>query len=309
MIIDAHAHIFSHIAGQKGKEKTAPGKYGKVQIGNTMVQTLPPYLENSSFDVDMLVAMMSDCGVDKAVLLQNPVFGIINQEIATAIENYPSRFIGTLQVDPLAPDAIEIIKKNITPKQSVLKLEISKDWGWSGSHSGLRIDSPEFMQIWELASDMGVQIIIDPGSINNPGYQVEHLDKISNQYPNVKFLLEHFGYLTKDLSNDNKALERRLELIKLAHKKNIFLGFSATGALLDDDYPCTQSLALLKETVAIVGSNKILWGSDIPTTLNKYTYQQMIDVVLKHTSFLSNEEKDQIMYKNALSFFNQFGLT
>ncbi len=52
-----------------------------------------------------------------------------------------------------------------------------------------------------------------------------------------------------------------------------------------------------------MGANKILWGSDIPSTFKKFTYQQMIDVVAKHPSFLSESEKSAILHNNAELFF------
>ena len=77
MIIDAHAHIFAKIAGRREKEKTSPGRFGKVIVGDNASQILPPFLINSCFDAELLVNMMDYYGVDKAVLLQNPTYGII----------------------------------------------------------------------------------------------------------------------------------------------------------------------------------------------------------------------------------------
>jgi len=306
MIIDAHAHIIPKIAGQRESFKTEPGKYGKVRIGNYEEQTLPPFLIDSSFNIEMLLHMMNYSGIDKAVLLQNPFFGSINEEVAEAIHTFPDRFIGTIQVDPLSDNAIEIIQNFLTPKQSTLKFELSHGWGWSGIHPGLKIDSPGFIRIWELVSELGLQVIIDPGRIDNPGYQVEIFETIAQRYPGVKILIEHLGYLTSDLAENDSAKKYRLDLIHLARIENVFLGFSATNILLNEDYPCPHSLELLKETVSITGANKILWGSDIPTTLTKYTYSQMVDVVVKHAKFLTEEEKEQIMGRNALNFFSGF---
>lgn len=308
MIIDAHAHIFSRINGQRGKERTLSGRFGKVFTGKRLSQALPPLLSDSSFNAEMLVELMDYSGVDKAVLLQNPVYGIINDEISNAIEAFPNRFIGSIQVDPMSENALHIIKKIVSPRQSVLKFEISEEWGWSGIYPGLKIDSIEFIRIWELAVELGLQVIIDTGSINNSGYQVEQLDFITDKYPDLKILLEHFGYLTSDKIYDKKSRIRRLELINLAKKPNVFLGYSATNILLDEDYPCPISLELLHETVLSIGSGKILWGSDIPSTLCKYTYQQMIDVIEKHAYFLNAKEKEKILGSNAFEFFTQFNL-
>ncbi|MEN6323665.1 MAG: amidohydrolase family protein [Proteiniphilum sp.] len=306
MIIDAHAHIFSKIDGKKGLDNTSPQKYGKVLTGNIVSQMLPPFLADSSFRAEMLINIMDYAKVDKAVLVQNPVYGIINNEISEAIRCFPDRFIGTIQVDPMCENAIEIIKRYVAPKQSILKLELSQEWGWSGIHPGIKIDNPQFVAIWELASDLELQVIIDPGKINNPGYQVALFDKIFSRYPKIKFLLEHMGYLTSDLADSIKAKQRWLDLIKLAKKDNVFLGFSAFCSLLDDDYPCISSLNFLREAVSIVGSEKILWGSDVPVTLKKYTYEQMINVIDKYATFLTINEKEKILGANALNFFKNW---
>jgi len=305
MIIDAHAHIFTMIAGQKGLNKTYPGSYGMIRVGDDETQMLPPFLIDSSFNAELLIRMMDYSGVDKAVLLQNPLFGIINKEIAEAIRIFPDRFIGTIQVDPLSENAIETIKYFVKPQQTVLKFELSQEWGWTGIHPNLRINNPAFVKIWELASELNLQVIIDPGRIDGNGYQIPLFERLSQKYPGVKILFEHLGYLTRDLLEVASARERRLDLIRLAAAyDNIFLGFSATNSLLDDDYPCQISLDLLKEAVSIAGAEKILWGSDVPTTLTKYTYKQMVEIILKHANFLTNQEKEQVMGNNASRFFN-----
>lgn len=84
---------------------------------------------------------------------------------------------------------------------------------------------------------------------------------------------------------------------------NVYFGFSSTAAFLNDDYPCVRTIELLQEAIEIMGVHKILWGSDIPSTFKKYTYQQLIDVIKEHADFLSDSQKEMILYKNAELFF------
>jgi hypothetical protein len=100
----------------------------------------------------------------------------------------------------------------------------------------------------------------------------------------VKFLIEHLAYMTADSYPDPDAREKWLRMVKLAKKKYVFLGFSAIFFLMEEEYPCPNSIGLLHEVVNRVGAQKVLWGTDIPTTLNKYTYRQMMDLILKHAS-------------------------
>lgn len=303
MIIDAHAHIFSTINGQNRYGPTTSGFWGMVGTGLGPKQMLPPYFKDSSFPVEALIGMMDRDGVDKAILLQNPTFGIINDEIRDAIVRYPDRFIGTVQVDPMkSGEAADILEKYGSVKQKILKLEMSDTWGWPGIYPGLKFDSAPVVKILESAYAKGFHVIVDPGPIGNTGYQVEVIEKYATRFPEMNFLIEHLGYLCKDDLGNQAMLERHLQCLKLATHKNVFLGFSATGILLEDEYPCSRSLALLKETVDLVSPGKILWGSDIPTTLNMYTYRQMIDVV-RNAPFLSDHDKKLILGGNALRIF------
>ncbi len=304
MVIDAHAHIIQRIHGRRGKESTSAGRFGKVKVGQKQVQMLPSCLADSTFPPEMLIALMDAHDVDRAVLLQNPVYGIMNGDIGKAVELFPDRFIGTIQVDPFDKEAQSVIKEYHSPEQSVLKFEMSKGWGWTGIYDEVNLTNYQFLGFWELASELGLSIIIDPGPVDNPGYQVEEIDQISDQFPDIKILIEHLGYMTLDQYKHESGRERWQNMINLARKDNVFIGFSAIYALMEEDYPCPLSLELLQQVVSYIGSEKVLWGTDIPTTLRNYTYQQMTDLIFLHADFLTASDKDRIMGKNARNFFN-----
>jgi len=63
----------------------------------------------------------------------------------------------------------------------------------------------------------------------------------------------------------------------------------------------------LREAVEIVGAEKLLWGSDLPITLNRHTYRQLVDAVRLETPFLSPEDRGRILRANAQAVFQ--GLT
>lgn len=280
MIIDAHAHIFSHACPRVS----------------------PPEFADCRFPAERLLALMDAEGVDGAVIVQNPVIGIINEEVREALEAHPDRFAGVVQVDPRASGALEtILQYARSRRQRTLKLEMSEEWGWSGVHPGLRLDGPELTGLWELASELRINVIIDPGPIGNPGYQVEALDRLSDQYPGVRFLIEHLAYLQPN--DDEAAKRRRIEMLRLALKPNVFIGFSATAGLLQEPYPCRGAVGLLEDAVKLVGAKKILWGTDVPYTLRRHTYRQMLDTVRRDAPFLSEAERARILGGNAGGMF------
>ena len=301
-IFDAHAHIIYGINGIKRGQKTATAKYGRILWKNKEINFLPPFFHDTRFTAETLIETMDFYGVSKAVLLQNPVIGILNDEIQQAIEKYPERFYGTVQVDPMKKDACDVIQKYASEKQNTLKLEISEEWGWSGNYPGFSLVGEEMMAVWETVAKLDLRVIIDSGDIFNNGYQVENLRSIAERFPETKMLMEHLGFYRNGL--DKGAKDRRNEMLQLGKDLgNVYFGFSSTAAFINEDYPCPKALDLLQQAVEIVGAKKILWGSDIPSTLKKYTYQQLIDVVAEHAVFLSEKEKQCVLHDNGLYFF------
>lgn len=301
-IFDAHAHVIYGINGIKRVQKTVTGKYGRILWRDEEINFLPPFFHDTSFTAETLIETMNFCGVSKAVLLQNPVIGILNDEIQQAIAAYPERFFGTIQVDPMKDDACDIIRNYASPKQNTLKLEISEEWGWSGNYHEFSLISPKMMMIWKTIAGLGMNVIIDTGDIFNNGYQVENISFIAERFPETKILIEHLGFFRNGL--EESAKDRRNEMLQLGKDfENVYFGFSSTAAFINDDYPCPKALELLKEAVALIGPEKILWGSDIPSTFKRYIYQQMIDVIEIYAGFLSDFEKQLILHDNAVLFF------
>jgi len=301
-IFDAHAHIIYGINGIKRGQKTATGKNGRILWRNEEINFLPPFFHDTRFTAETLIETMDFYGVSKAILLQNPVIGILNDEIQQAITAYAERFFGTIQVDPMKDGACDVIRKYASEKQNTLKLEISEEWGWSGNYPGFSLVGKEMMDIWETVANLGLRIILDTGDISNNGYQVENIRFIAERFPETKILIEHLGFYRNGL--DENAKDRRNEMLQLGKDfENVYFGLSSTGAFINDDYPCPRALELLQQAVEIVGAQKILWGSDIPSTFKRYTYQQMIDVIEIYAGFLSDFEKQLILHDNAVLFF------
>jgi predicted TIM-barrel fold metal-dependent hydrolase len=306
-VVDAHTHVIPGVSGRNRFGALRSDRWGIVRRGNERLPMLPPTCADSSFPVEALVELMDREGVSQAVLLQNPTLGTCNEYVRECVERYPARFCGTIQVDPRAPDAVDVLRRFVSPKQNTLKLELSFDWGWTGLYPDLRIDEPGMRPLWEAVAELGMEVIIDPGPPGNPGYQVDAIDAISSRMTPTHFVLEHLGYLLGGQQSDAAAIAQRRQLLELAHKPNVWLGLSAVPILLDDDYPCHRSAALLREAVERVGARSLIWGSDGPITLNRHTYRQLVDTIRRGSDFLSEKEKRQILCDNAREVFR--GLT
>lgn len=48
-VIDAHAHIFSEINGEKRRVRTTSAEYGRINYGEKKLQSLPPIFKETAF--------------------------------------------------------------------------------------------------------------------------------------------------------------------------------------------------------------------------------------------------------------------
>jgi len=283
-IIDSHAHVFADPA----------------------VGLVPERLGGGAFPPSRLLELMDAEGVAKAVLLQNPTIGSLNELVARAIADHPDRFVGVIQVNPRSPEAVDRARSlAASPGQRTLKFEMSASHGWSGIHKGIRLDEPCFTALWDLAEAEGLNVVIDPGPIGGPGYQLDEIDAITGRHTNVRFLLEHLGFPRARDVDDAEAMAKQRRLVSLAARENVWLGCAAVPLLQDEEYPFPRSVGLLREAVETVGAERVVWGSDLPGTLRRHTYRELIDFVRRAATFLTDDQKRAVLAGNARTFWPQ----
>ena len=101
MIIDAHMHIYPRFEGFDDHGESRSIGYGKTlnALGHVQRVTPPAFVE-TSFPPEMAIEYMDWVGIDKAVLLQAPMYGFWNEYVAEAVRRWPDRLLGTANVDP-----------------------------------------------------------------------------------------------------------------------------------------------------------------------------------------------------------------
>ncbi len=268
-----------------------------------MIIDIHAHLEPSrEYGPDELLADMDAVGIEKAVLLQNPTIGTINERVRDAVAAHPDRFVGTIQVDPYAEDAKETIQAFHSPAQRILKLELSEEYGWSSQHPGLQLEEECLQPIWQTVESLGLHVIIDPGHPENNGYQVEAIDRLSTKYQQTHFVLEHLGYILEKQYGREDIHARWTNMLSLGKKPNVYFGCSAVPILLNDRAPFERSLELMKRAVERIGTEKIVWGSDAPSVLDTYGYGELVELV-REAEFLDDGQKQDVLYGNALKVF------
>ena len=306
MIIDAHAHVFEGINSFTGSGELKALEFGKVKRGTGEIfRLLPPCFLEGRFPPEVLLEYMDWIGVDKAILLQGTLYGFYNEYVANAQSRWPDRFLGCALVDPMIREAPRVLEHAVEELGlRALKFEISEGVGLSGIHPEMQLNSPQWLDIYERAKEYHIPLIFDTGPVDTIGYQVEHLRNLIESYPELSIVITHLGLPSFENENNPEIHNRWLECISLGKYKNVWIDLASLPALFDkEEYPYPTAQKYVKVASEIVGSDRLIWGTDIPGILTKVTYKQSLDLFKNHCDFLSTEQKKHLLGDNAAGLF------
>jgi len=299
-IVDAHAHVIEHLGGigRKG-ESRAIGK-GRVRwVDGEEAQLIPEQWGDTSFTHDRLVQVMDDHGVSKAVLMQGSFYGFCNDYTFEAQQKHPGRLYGMGTFDPYAYEAGAIMRDLVERYRFCgLKFETSRAFGLMGYHPELRLDGERLTPIWSFAQEAGLVVSLDLGTFGEPSMQISGMKRIAERFPGLRFVLEHLFYPGPDHFE-----EVRDALVQLAPFTNVsFTLASIPNSLLPEKYPFPTASRYAGIAKDVIGVDRILWGSDLPSVAVHATYRQLIDYVAESGLF-SRDELSRIYAENAVRLY------
>ena len=302
MIIDAHCHIFSTMDGRVGRGVTRSLTNGMIQVGDEMPsRLLPPLNSETTFPPDTLLQFMDWCGIDRAVLLQGPLYGDLNDYLARTVSEWPDRFVGAAYVDPKARDARHQFLRAVEDLGfHILKFEMTTSTGLLSLYPDLRLDDDAMAWIWEEAASRKLTVVLDLGRPGSPSYQTGILRGIIDRHPNLQIVIAHLGQPPIANSKDTRLTGLWREQLLLGRHPNVTFDLSALPAYSqDEDFPFVTSQHFVREALRLVGPGKLMWGTDVPGLLGVSTYHQLRSWVESYCDFLTAEELSLIMGETA----------
>ena len=285
MIIDAHAHVYERLTGfgPKGEARAIGGGIVEWATGDKE-QFLRPEHGDVGFSYDMLVSLMDDGGIDRAVLLQGSNYGFQNSYTAEAVRKYPTRFVGAGALDPFAANK-EKIFENLVENLGfrILKFEMSRTYGLCGYHGGMLIDGDELAPILAEAERRSVTVTIDTGMIDTESFQIDGLRRARDRYPDLTLVVAHTLFPRPDGRN-----AERLGLLESLRGENVYYDVANCNLHIPEqrDY--------LRAAIDIVGADRIMWGTDCPGIFMKRSYSELVSDV-RDASRFAPEEIDLIL--------------
>lgn len=283
-IIDAHAHLWlkqdTIVEGQEIRTL----EQGRSMFFGEVRQMLPPFMIDGRNTAEVFLSNMDYAQVSAAVITQEFIDGLQNEYLAEVEARYPDRFFVNGMCDYRLPGYCEEAERLL-------------DRGFRGlaipAHrlTGVRLDCPEMMRMMHLLEEREaiLSICLAPDE-----EQPRQMKKIIAECPRLKVAIGHFGMVTTP---------HWLKQIELAEAENVMIESGGITWLFNSEfYPYPTAIAAIKEAAAMVGIEKLMWGSDYPRTITAITYRMSYDFVTK-SSELDEREKRLFLGENAQKFY------
>lgn len=297
-IIDAHVHIWNKFAGVRfGDTVIEPLGWGMVRQAGKVYRFLPPEYRDNQAYVEILIANMNENGVDKAVLLQNPCYGDQRDYVRDVIAANPGRFVSLGMIDPR--DKVKVLQEMDT---------LFNDYKFKGFKIEVPdvpfvMDDPEYDFLWRRIIDLGAVVSLDLGWNQGPyDFNIDRFRNVMKKFPTIRAVLCHLGISRLwDPSQEYPfpVLQSTLSLLDI-NKDNLYFDFSGLQSCdPSGEYPYFRCLDFLRAVKETCGLDRVMWGSDAPMLLRTCTYRQTITCLTRHCDFLTDDDYNKLLYKNA----------
>lgn len=269
-IIDAHVHVW---------QKPVEGEYRMAGV------RMP-----DNWQRDLLLGYMSECGVGKAIVVASTLGGNErnNEWIAQMVQDDPGHFEGLADVDPRSPTAIEELEK----ARDEFRLRGISLYLWPPDAGEWLLDH-RIDEFWERVQQIGFLV-----SINISYLQADALSELARRYPRIKFIMCHLGRpnLYEPITDDQYA-----KVLELANRPEVYVKISGFWAFSPKgwDFPCYDLQRYVRMLTATFGSERMMWGSDFPSSLIRMTYRQSLEIVQTYCPFLSAHQKADLLGRTA----------
>lgn len=294
-IIDSHVHLVQYIAGTgAGGELRFVGNGMAEYASGERFRMLPEEFNCGVVTAEDIIKKMDENDVEKAVILQGNYFGFQNLYAVEAAKKYPHRFKAAASYDPFCRGK-EQIRKHLFEELGVgiVKFEVSTGSGLMSNHFTLPLDGEIMKAEYDYADEHGLVLVMDIGKCGSESWQVDNLRNVILEHPGMKFVVCHL------LAVSMKDEEKLIEGLKKLALPNVWFDLAALPHnCRPDEYPYPNAVKYLRHGIDIAGADRLIFGSDIPSTLKEDSYAHLIGYITE-SDVLTNEEKQLMMYQNA----------
>lgn len=296
VIIDAHSHLWLRQDTSWNGLAIRTLKNGRSMFLGEEVQMLPPFMTDGVNSAEVFLSNMNYAQVAGAVVVQEFIDGIQNDYLSDVKRRYPDRFFVCGMCDYLHDGFYEQAKQ-------LIAMGCFEGIAIPGHRLlGRSLTSAEMMRMFHLMeqSDLLLSITLADGD-----QQVDELQEVISEYPRLRIAIGHLGMANPPQSNpwENKSWRKQ---ILLASNEHVSIEMGGITWLYNTEfYPYPTAIRSIREAAALVGMDKLMWGSDYPRTITAITYRMSYDFILKSME-LTDADKRLLLGENARRFY-RFG--
>lgn len=219
-----------------------------------------------------------------------------DEEVAEFCSSFPGRLVGVTSVNP------SCYKPEVKIRRAV------EEFGLRGvklyPHSGFYVNDRRLYPVYEYCESAGVPVIIHSGikavrlqymKYNNP----MNADDVATDFPGLNVIMCHGGYPWTEefiaVAGTNPNVHVDISFLDYIERK--FANPGLTGNTI-------------RRLASIIGADRLIWGSEGPfMELPLYgshgvdNYAGSMDFLVRRFDFLSEEDKKNILGKNAEKLF------
>ncbi len=264
---------------------------------------LPPNLHDTAFDAASCIAEMDYAGVDVALMHVELMLGRDVAYLADCIRRYPDRLRSMAPVDEwrirTEPDAVIREVTEAIKGFGLHAIKFSTYYAYRYTREPW--DDGFYRPFWEAITKLGVPIFFT--LLPNPDiadkreaylHELEILKRWMARYPDTVCSLTHGFPWRVFREGDGISLPDRIW--EPFQNPNLHLEVSFPIRIGDWwDYPWRETWPTMEAMVRNVGSDRLLWGTDMPFQNRFCTYRQSREYIEKYLDFLGPDDLRMIM--------------
>jgi L-fuconolactonase len=277
-LFDSHAHL---VAADLDRYPPSPLK-------GELDRVLVP------FTAEDLIRQMDENGVERGVAVQRAhVYGYNNAYVADAAAQFPDRLVSVGMIDPLDPNAPDLVRYWVKERGMV---GIRMTEAVKGSDTSW-VSGPIAQEIWSVATALGASVCFHFMRWNREPCMAA-LKDMCIRFPDSTVVVDHFSNLIGEQGAPDFGVDGLLE--DLALFPNVYQKFTMINIskLADLGLPCAL---IVKRMVQSYGAKRVMWGSDVAQS--KGNYAEMVRLGNEAVSLLSEAERHHVQYGTAHSVY------
>ena len=269
---------------------------------------LPPTARNLDSPPEQIISQMDYVGVDRAVVQAGHVYGRLNEYLAQVADDYTDRLWSLATIEEWRADDPSQIAEI---ERAVRELGLSGlffDTGLIGKFGRTTLaDDPSFDPFWQTVRSLEIPVFWNITS-QEPTLDawLEHQRSFGRwltRYPDVKCLYTHGLPLYRfvDASGDISIPEEAWAPLDADNVFTEILIPILMGGVWE--YPYAESQSFIRAYYERLGSDRLVWGSDLPNVERHCTYEQSLRYLSSHCDFITPAHMKRITSENTRALF------